>query len=153
MPEIVQAQGEAPENKETGVTQAVSVQPAATPETKPITSVSLASESSGVAEAAPSRQPLLNPVPPSEFGHAQDYAWLMGKLQYSRFNKTWRLRYASVDEVDPYGGSVTIVDDLRVAGLKDGQYVRVEGQLLNPELKSIAPPYEVNSIQPLDKNN
>lgn len=104
-------------------------------------------------KAAPSREEPSSSSRRTAFSHADDYSWLSGQLQYSRFNKTWRLRFASLDEIDPYGGSVTIVDDLRLAGCKDGQMVRVDGHLLNPGQKGSAPPYEVNSIQVLDKQD
>jgi len=83
------------------------------------------------------------------FSHAEDYSWLSGQLQRSR--KGWRLRYASVDEVDIYGGSVTLKDESRLAAMNDGDLVRVHGRLLNPEDRAIAPPYEVMSIQAIEK--
>jgi len=103
--------------------------------------------------ASPEPPPVAAKPVVSEFGHAPDYTWLTGKLQYSRFNKTWRLRYASVDQDDPYGGSVTIVDDLRSPGLKDGQHIHVEGRFVNPGAKGIAPPYEVTSIEIVEGKN
>ena len=65
-------------------------------------------------------------------GHAPNYSWVCGQLEYSRYHKNWRLRYAGLDEVDAYGGSVTLTEDVRTAGLKDGQHVRLEGRLVNP---------------------
>jgi hypothetical protein len=83
--------------------------------------------------------------------HAEDYSWLSGQLQYSPFHKTWRLRYAGLDEVDPYGGSVTLAEDARLAGMKDGQHVRVEGRLVTPSATGIAPSYEMTSIRVVEK--
>jgi hypothetical protein len=87
------------------------------------------------------------------FGHAADYSWVSGQVQILRLSKGPRLRYASIDEADPYGGSVTLVEDSRLAGLSDGQYVRVSGHLLNPEVSAIAPPYRIDSIQPIEKHD
>ncbi|HEV3119306.1 MAG TPA: hypothetical protein VGY58_19785 [Gemmataceae bacterium] len=84
-------------------------------------------------------------------GHAADYTWLYGQLQYWPLHKTWRLRYAGIDTVDPYGGSVTLTADLRPTDLKDGQYVRVEGRLADPEARGISPAYKVESIRALDR--
>jgi len=84
-------------------------------------------------------------------GHAADYTWLYGQLQYWPLHKTWRLRYAGLDQVDPYGGSVTLIADLRPTDLKDGQYVRVEGRLADPEARGISPAYKVASIRALDR--
>jgi hypothetical protein len=80
------------------------------------------------------------------FGHAPDYAWLRGEVQQSR--RGTRLRYAPVDEVDPYGGSVTLVGNVQIEGLRDGQFVRVRGQLLHPEAHTAAPAYKVLAVEP-----
>ena len=80
-------------------------------------------------------------------GHAADYRWVCGELQYSPFDKTWRVRYAGCDEVDPYGGSVTIVDEAHAQSFKEGQIVRVEGRLIRAKGNSIAPRYEVRSLR------
>ena len=61
------------------------------------------------------------------------------------------MRYASVDEADTYGGSVTLKDESRLSGMNDGDLVRVHGHLLNPEDRAIAPPYEVMSVQAIEK--
>jgi hypothetical protein len=79
------------------------------------------------------------------FGHAPDYAWLRGEVERSL--RGVRLRYAPVDEADPYGGSVTLVSSPLVDGLRDGQSVRVRGQFLNPEQHTPAPPYRVVSVE------
>ncbi len=87
------------------------------------------------------------------FGHGQDYGWLTGQLQHLRAKECWRLRFASVDEDDPYGGSVTRVDgNGLLANCKDGQYVRVTGRLLNASDRSIAPDYQLDSLQVVDMN-
>jgi hypothetical protein len=79
------------------------------------------------------------------FGHAPDYGWLRGEIQQSL--RGTRLRYAPVDEVDPYGGSVTLIADGQVEGLRDSQCVRVRGQLLNPDRLRPAPGYRVVSVE------
>jgi hypothetical protein len=95
------------------------------------------------------RKPVVDPAGSSCFARADDYSWLSGELQFSRL-KGWRLRYASVAEADPYGGSVTLIDNELLRGLKDGQLVMVEGRLVNPDARNIAPEYRVRSIQPID---
>jgi len=54
---------------------------------------------------------------------------LVGQVQ--EWRKTLRLRYAGVDSVDPYGGCVTLSGKLQ--DIRDGQRVRVTGQLLPPD--------------------
>jgi hypothetical protein len=86
------------------------------------------------------------------FGHAPDYTWLAGEVQYSSINKRWRLRYASVDEDDVYGGSVTLSADSPLDGLKDGMLIRVQGELESPGEKRIAPPYRAANYHALNQS-
>lgn len=81
------------------------------------------------------------------FAHAPDYSWLTGEVQYSSISKSWRLRYASVEEDDTYGGSVTLSQESRIDGMKDGMIVRVMGQLEMPIERGIAPLYRAGSYQ------
>ncbi len=83
------------------------------------------------------------------FGHAPDYSWLVGELQFLHVRNVWKVRYASLEDEDRYGGSVTLVDAGTMTGFKDGQLVRVEGQMVNPDARGACPPYRVRSIQPV----
>lgn len=83
------------------------------------------------------------------FAHAPDYSWLNGEVQYSTISKTWRLRYASVDEDDPYGGSVTLAPGSHLESLEDGTMVHVVGQLEHATDRGIAPRYLATSCQAL----
>lgn len=66
----------------------------------------------------------------AHFAHAPDYSWLQGELQSIPEGKGWRVRYASVDEHDPYGGTLTLYGaGPLMADYKSGQIVRVEGYL------------------------
>jgi hypothetical protein len=87
------------------------------------------------------------------FGHAPDYCWLSGQVEYSRILGTWRLRYASVDETDRFGGSVTLVENTHVSYLRDGEYVKVEGHLINPNAEGSSPPYRIESFKVIDHPN
>ena len=100
-------------------------------------------------EDPPQRKSFADISAHTSFAHAPDYSWLCGEVEYSRISKAWRLRYASVDEEDPYGGSVTLAEHPLLHGLKDGQYVRVQGRLSNPSAKGTAPPYLIDSLQPI----
>lgn len=85
------------------------------------------------------------------FSHAEDYSWLVGELNYLHSRRGWRLRYASINEEDPYGGSVSLnVSGHMLANLRDGQIVRVHGMLLDPESRKPAPEYRVVSITALN---
>jgi hypothetical protein len=98
------------------------------------------------------------------FGHAEDYSWLQGQVEYSHVSKEWRLRYASVDENDCYGGTVTLIENEPLHKLNDGQHVRVLGHITtdteilpvgqNPthtDSRKISPLYRVDSVSPIEE--
>jgi hypothetical protein len=94
------------------------------------------------------------------FAHAPDYNWIYGVVEYSSVAKEWRLRYASVDETDRYGGRVSLIENHQASLLRDGMYVHVRGHVVNPENNSNGPTYfridwyrtidNPNSEQPAD---
>jgi hypothetical protein len=102
-------------------------------------------------ETIPARRSVTDITASPCFSKAEDYSWLQGRVEYSRMNKSWRIRYASVDEVDRFGGSVTLTGDTLLDTLKDGEYVRVRGYLPNPDTRAIAPPYRVEAIEPVQQ--
>jgi hypothetical protein len=102
--------------------------------------------------AEPARRSFTDVTAAPCFSHAKDYGWLCGRAEYSRLSKGWRLRYASVDQPDRFGGSVTLVPGPKLADLKDGQYVRVKGHLAD-HAAGLSPNYEVESISPVAHPN
>jgi hypothetical protein len=80
-------------------------------------------------------------------GHAPDYAWLVGELQYLQTHHAWRLRYARPGDEDRYGGTVTLTGDNLPAGCQSGQLVRVEGHLINPDASEPRPAYWVGGLR------
>lgn len=81
----------------------------------------------------------------SRYGHASDYSWVQGEVQHTR--KGWRLRYASLDETDTYGGSVTLADDPCLTQLKEGEIYTIEGRLQNPDTHFGSPTYVVKELR------
>lgn len=86
-----------------------------------------------------------------EFGHASDYSWLTGELAYIPQKDQWRLRFASIDEEDQYGGSVTLDAHAEMQGYQSGQLVRVEGTVIDKDSREVAPKYRLKEITPLRK--
>lgn len=82
------------------------------------------------------------------YGHADNYAWLSGELQYSHGRGTWRLRYASVDEEDKYGGSVTLTE-MGPVKYSNGDKIKVEGEFKDVDSREPSPAYRVRSIAPV----
>lgn len=82
-------------------------------------------------------------------GHAPDYSWLVGELNYVHVRGVWRLRYALPGEDDRYGGTVTLTGMLLPPALHNGQLVRVEGSLRDSDSGEPSPAYELHKITPL----
>jgi hypothetical protein len=106
------------------------------------------------AEPAPVRKSFVDPTAAPCFAHATDYSWITGQVEYSRNGKEWRLRYASVDETDQYGGRVVLIENHHLSLLQDGQYVRVQGYVVNPDTAGQGPVnYRIESFQTLQNHN
>ena len=99
-------------------------------------------------EAVPARRIYADITASARFDHAPDYTWLVGELQYLHVRNAWRVRYASVDEEDRYGGSVTLVETGPMDKFqKSGQLVRVQGRLLNADSREPSPVFRVSAIR------
>lgn len=85
------------------------------------------------------------------YGHAEDYTWLIGRLQkISTPTEQWKIRYAPIDEEDQWGGSMVLAPDARLARYNDGDIVYLEGQIIapRPSLYVSGPLYRLRSIRP-----
>ena len=81
------------------------------------------------------------------FAHAPDYSWVQGELVRLHSHNCWRIRYASVDEEDKYGGGINLIETGPMDHFQDGQLVRIEGRPADPDNKESE--YRVNSIHAL----
>jgi len=107
-----------------------------------------------LGEPKPGRKSFVDITARSSLGHAPDYSWICGQLEICRHTKTWRLRYLSVDETDVHGGIVTLTGtSSQLAGLQEGQCIKVRGYLWNPDRKDIAPRYRVEAIEQMANAN
>lgn len=121
--------------------------PAAAPAPAPEKEMLPASFTSTVKEKPVQRRSYADITANPSFSHSEDYGRLIGELQYVHVRNTWRLRYASVDEEDRYGGSVTLVEAGSMSKFSSGQIVRVEGQVIDTDSREPSPAYRVRSIQ------
>ncbi len=78
--------------------------------------------------------------------HAPNYGWIEGQLYYVRSRNSWRLRYGQGKTADRYGGIVTLLGDGVTSTCQDGQIVRVEGTLLDPDSTEPQPDYWVRHL-------
>jgi len=88
-------------------------------------------------------------TPAARYGHADDYSWLKGKLEYSAARKEWKLRYIPLDgTTDEYGGSV-ILDHVNVSDYSAGDFVAVRGKLAgrDAEARDFSTSYQVQQMK------
>jgi len=94
--------------------------------------------------------------PPAEdvshrFGHADDYSWLRGRLEYSQIDRCWKLRYLPCDRAttDRYGGSVVLPDATKLAGCERGDFLEMTGRVgkKDPRTGGFSPIYYVGQLQ------
>jgi hypothetical protein len=85
------------------------------------------------------------------FGHAADYAWLQGTVEFVT-EGVIELRYDPSSDGDIWGGRVRLERDTRLTQIKSGDIVMVEGELLfdpDPATRRLplgAPSYRVRSL-------
>ncbi len=81
---------------------------------------------------------------------APDYTWLTGELHYNAQKDQWRLRYASIDEEDRYGGSVTLDGCQRqMKDMHTGMMVRVHGSMADTDSREPSPVYRIRDVNPM----
>jgi hypothetical protein len=69
------------------------------------------------------------------YDHAADHAWLQGVID-KHYHGHLNLRYCDPSEDDAWGGKVMLLDDPKLAHLKDGDVVRVEGEIIYEDGKA-----------------
>ena len=84
---------------------------------------------------------------PSGFGHAPDHSWLAGRLERDGANDHWFIRYTDPGERDPFGGRLELLGTGPMAGFREGQAVRAEGELVDPAPHETQPAYRVRALQ------
>ncbi len=85
----------------------------------------------------------------SSYQYDPAYRWLKGKLEYSRADRTWKLRYIPITgETDKFGGSVILEDSPKLDGFQAGDVVTVQGALGREDLDhaGFAPIYHIDHV-------
>ena len=84
-------------------------------------------------------------------GAQDNYCKIVGSLTRVHIhNGCWVVRYAGLDKEDRYGGSVVLESSASLTGFAEGDFVCVQGEVLNggrAERPLGAPLYRVQSIQ------
>jgi hypothetical protein len=85
---------------------------------------------------------------------AADYSWVTGQLYYVHADGgLWVLRYAPLWKEDANGGSVVLARDRQMDSYREGDLVKVHGEILNPKGSIFlgGPQYRVESIELIDR--
>ena len=86
---------------------------------------------------------------PASYGHGSDFSWISGEVQLWR--KDIRMRYASLDEADQFGGSLSLVGEEHLEQLKDGDQLKLIGHVVIHDAKRGGPAYYVEGMQRIAK--
>jgi hypothetical protein len=97
-------------------------------------------------EEIPARRSFPDITARPEFAHSADYSSLTGTLSYIPQKHQWRLRFASIDEEDRYGGSVTLDVGQQMKAYHDGQIVKIDGQLADQDSREPSPLFHVKDV-------
>ncbi len=97
-------------------------------------------------EIIPSRRSFPDITARPEFAHSTDYSSLTGTLSYIPQKSQWRLRFASIDEEDRYGGSVTLDVGQLMKDYHDGQLVKINGRMVDKDSREPSPHYQVSDV-------
>jgi hypothetical protein len=86
---------------------------------------------------------------PGTYGHAPDYSWLQGVLG-KHYHGHWDLRYCDHTVEDNWGGKVRLGKDARLDQFKEGDVIRVEGEVVRDHQGhgwQHYPEYRIRNIQ------
>jgi hypothetical protein len=88
-------------------------------------------------------------------GRAADYSWVTGQLFYVHTDGgLWLLRYAPQSKEGANGGSVTLTRDRQMDSFREGDLVKVHGEILNQKgsIFQGGPLYRAQSIVLIDRS-
>jgi hypothetical protein len=88
------------------------------------------------------------------YGHAPDYSWVQGVLD-KHYQGHWALRYCDHTVEDAWGGKVRLGKDARLEQFKEGDVVRVEGEILHDNRGNWHhyPAYQIHGIQLIERKS
>lgn len=103
-----------------------------------------------VARPRVETRPVSTEVEDGRYAHASDYSWLTGRLQRVHVpGGEWKIRYAPLSEMDQWGGSMVLAPDVRLDSFSDGDFVRIEGEILTdrPSLYLSGALYRIRTVE------
>jgi len=80
------------------------------------------------------------------YGHDADYSWIQGIVERADSGQ-WLLRYCESLKDDPWGGKAILKHDARLRGLRVGDALKVEGEIIAPPTSTVPLPlYEIREV-------
>jgi hypothetical protein len=90
-------------------------------------------------------------------GHDEDYHCVVGQLYHVHSDGgLWVVRYAAIDQEDRFGGSVVLAPAVSLKDVREGDLVRVHGEIINEGRASKhlgGPLYRALTVELLDRSN
>jgi len=96
-------------------------------------------------EPTPARKAFNDVTAHSSFDHDPQYAWISGEAQ--KWRNEWRLRYAAVDQVDRFGGSLKLAGDAHLEKLRDGEHYKLQGQVIVVEGGQAGTVFQIEAVE------
>jgi hypothetical protein len=102
--------------------------------------------------------PELAPKNRDKVGNAEDYTWITGQLcrVHTAQGEVWVVRYAPIEQVDKYGGSMVLVPVVEMKNYREGDVVCVQGEVLKDQQapgRLGGAPYRVTAISIINRND
>jgi hypothetical protein len=92
------------------------------------------------SESETSARSAMRPTAGRPLGHAPDYSWVQGKLEYTNLGGgIWRVRYAPLSADDEHGGCVILQSLPNTQQFRHGDIVYAEGRIVEPNTRGPLP--------------
>jgi hypothetical protein len=87
---------------------------------------------SASAESVPTDPSQIKPEFARKVGHSEDYSVVTGQVYRVHVDGgRWVVRFAPLDEEDRYGGSIVLAPAISLGEIREGDLVRVHGEILD----------------------
>jgi hypothetical protein len=93
----------------------------------------------------PASEPSIRRQVPETYGHASDYSWLQGVLTKPAQGPS-TLRYHDPSPEEPWGGQVSLGEDIRLTPFQNGDLILVEGEMAPDQANHPSPLYRIREI-------
>ena len=115
----------------------------------PVTAAAATTSPDDAAFTSPTTVAPDTDAPAIPYGYDRDnHLWLRGVVEYVEADRAWHIMYDDApDANDQFGGDLSLADDPRLAKLRDGDVIQVEGQV-DPQARDARgkPRYRISKL-------